>query len=269
MSKTLLIAIFLVISSLTLANQDLEVIDQPNTPDLQAQGEEAISKVREIEDFDEFMNIAGQEGTNGTVTLICGIDSKMENNCKNITLAYKQFQEVFPEFNQEFLFYDLNKADFRITGYFDIERIPHIMLIKDRRVYIYRYKTFSMTHLASFLKFFEENPDAMWRHFPTQQRSKVDYFVEGLYRLQDRIYLIANGMTWAIYSVYAVFVCLLLMLIFGILIFLRDAASGRLYAHLEPKVERKLDDQASASDQAKNKPSATQPTFDSIKVKNY
>lgn len=269
--NTILIAALLIVGLNTqeVLNHELVKEEDPSEESL----EEMVknSKVMEIDSFDELMQVSGQVGTEGTVILICGKDTKMENNCENITLAFKQFQAVFPEFKQEFIYYDLNKADFRITGYFDIERIPHIMFIKDRRIYTYRYKAFSLNHLASFLKFFNDNPDAMWRHFPTQLRSKVDYFVEGLYRLQDRIYLISNGMTWAIYSVYMVFICLFFMLLYGILVFCRDAITGRLYAHLDPDIEPVQPTEAggSASDQAKPKPSHQEPSMDKLKVKNY
>jgi hypothetical protein len=231
--KLLLLLASVFLATNASSDEGLEITEQvEEVSNLSA--EEIKYPVTEIIDFEELMETSGREGHSGSVILVCGKDSKMENHCENITLAFKQFKTWFPEFKQQFIYYDLNHADFRIMGYFDIERIPHIMYIKDRRIYTYRYKTFSINSLASFIKFFEDNPDAMWRHFPTKPRSKLDYWMEGLYRLEDRIYILSNGMTWAINAVYAVFGVLFCMLLYGIFMFFKEVLTGKVYEHLTP-----------------------------------
>lgn len=232
MKGLLMATVWLAICSRVLTDQDSPE-DQQDFETTRGKATSS-SNVLEINDLDELMTRVGQTGTLGSVVMICGKDLKMENHCKGITEAFKSFHEVYPHFKQEFIYYNLNKGDLRISRYFDVERIPHIMFIKDRRIYTYRHKTFSIKSLASFIHYFENNPNVMWREFPTRQRTTVDYYVEALYRLQDRIYLLCKGAAWAIYCVYAVCGVLFLMFICGVSILFYELLIGRPKLTLRP-----------------------------------
>lgn len=203
------------------------------------------SNYTELTSLEELLSITGQRDTPGYIVLFCGEEREGKNPCKEILEVFKAIRYYATDLKQEYIYYNLNKGDLQIAKYFDIDRVPHILFIKNRRVYTYGHHEFSMNALASFVQYLERHPDYMWRHFPVRERTKIDWLMEGLYRMMDKIESMTIDMPLVRNIFYLLIASLGLMFAYGIAMFFYELITGNIYKRLGEN--KTLEEELSAS----------------------
>ena len=206
----------------------------------------------DVMSVNEFLSLTGQMGTPGYIILICGVDNKQKNYCPEVTDLFTNLTIEYPFLEAQTVYYDLNEGDISIVEWFEIERIPFIMFIKDRRVFYYREANYTNYNVALFVKHFSHHPDYLYRSFPTAPRSTWTKMLEGLHRVLDRVYLLTRGNIWGIRVFYAAFVGIGLLFLYAFVMIGYEMLTGKLYDHMDKKEK-----------QTKGKPES----IDDLKVK--
>jgi len=181
----------------------------------------------------ELLATTGRMGTPGYLVLICGKDRLSNNHCPEIAELFSVITKQYPGIKSNTIYYDLNEGEIEILQYFNVESIPHIMFIKDRRIWYYREKNYTNYNVARFANHFAHNPDYLWRSFPTEPRTRMQGMMEGIWNTFDRVYLISGGNIWVIRAFNAIFIGIGLLFAYALIVIGYEMITGKVYEDLD------------------------------------